>query len=184
LLAAAPAAATLYTVNLGATNVVSDSGISLSDWGQAESGGGAPGRPEGGYGGIGTGNCRMAWGHNTSGDNNDWAKITFPEAVVSVTIRHLDGSAGDSFDVIVDGVFWGHYKAHTSGETWETTVFNAPDSAPSGGSVVTIDITDNATIWRADWGQLGIDWVEAETVPEPATLVLLGLGALVLRKRK
>ena len=178
LLAVAPAMATLYTIDLGDPDVA-DVGITTSDWGEAESGGGAVGRSDGNYGGIGNGNARMVWGHSTSGDDNDWATITFPEAVASLTIRHLDGSEYDSFDIIVDNVYWGSYQGLDGSEVWETTVFSG-----TAGSVVKIDITEPANQWRADWGQLAIDWVEADTVPEPATLCLLGLGGLLLRRKR
>jgi hypothetical protein len=121
----------------------------------------------------------MVWGHSTSGDDNDWATITFPEAVASVTIRHLDGSQFDSFDVRVDNVYWGSYTGIDNGEFWLETTFSG-----TAGSVVTIDITSPASTWREDWGQLAIDWVEADTVPEPTTLCLLGLGGLLLRKKR
>ena len=172
-----PAMATLYTIDLGATNVLSDAGIILSEWGEAESGGGAGGRSEGNYGGIGTGNCRMVWGHSTSGDDTDWAQIVFPGAITSVTIDHLNGSQFDSFDVRVDNVFWGSYTGLDGSEIWKTTTFSG-----TAGSTLVIDITSPASDWRLDWGQLGIDHIEA--VPEPATIALLGLGALLLRRKR
>ena len=40
-------------------------------------------------------------------------------------------------------------------------------------------------IWNDRWSfEMLTDWVEVATVPEPASLLLLGLGGLVLRKRK
>ena len=179
LLAVAPAMATLYTIDFGDPDVA-DAGITTSDWGQAESGGGAVGRADGNYGGIGNGNCRMVWGHNTSGDDNDWARITFPEAISKLTIRHLNGTQYDSFDVLVDNVYWGHYE----GTDGDTEIWKVTDFSGTAGSVVTIDITSPASTWREDWGQLAIDWVVADTVPEPATLCLLGLGGLLLRRKR
>lgn len=177
LFMAVPAIAT-YTIDFGATNVLSHAGITLSEWGQAESGGGAAGRAEGNYGGIGTGNCKMVWGHGTSGDDTDWAQILFPGNITSVTIDHLDGTQYDSFDVRVDGVFWGHFEGGDGGtEDWTTTTFSG-----TAGSTLVIDITSNASQWRLDWGQLGIDYVSA--VPEPATIALLGLGGLLLRRKR
>lgn len=179
LLAVAPAMATLYTIDLGDPDVA-DVGISTSDWGEPESGGGAVGRADGNYGFIGNGNSRMVWGHSTSGDDNDWATITFPEAVVSVEIRHLNGTEYDSFDVLVDNVYWGHYEGTDGGtEIWKTNSFSG-----TAGTVLMIDITSPGSEHRADWGQLAIDYVVADTIPEPATIVLLGLGALSLIRKK
>jgi hypothetical protein len=180
LFAAAPAMATYYYVDLGATDALSDPGIALSNWGEAEAGGGDSGRAEGTYGGIGVGNCRVTWGNTISGDENDWAVIIFPEAVSSVTIRHLNGSQYDSFDVLVDNVLWGSYVGLAStdgGEIWKTTTFSG-----TAGTTLVIDLTSDELAWRDVWGQLAIDWVSA--VPEPATLCLLGLGALGLIRRK
>ena len=40
-------------------------------------------------------------------------------------------------------------------------------------------------VWNARWGLMQADWVEVSQIPEPATLLLLGLGSLgLLRKRK
>jgi hypothetical protein len=178
LFTAVSAVATIYTVDLGATDVVSDSGITLSDWGQAESGGGDVGRPVGTYGGIGVGNCRVAWGNLISGDDNDYATITFPEDIVSVTIRHLNGSVFDSFNVSVDGVFWGDYTGEDGDEEWFIHSFSG-----TAGKVLLLDLTTGDEGWHDTWGQLAIDCVTA-TTPEPATLCLLGLGGLLLRRKR
>jgi hypothetical protein len=175
LIAAAPAMAT-YVVDLGAPDVLSDAGITLSEWGEAEAGGGGGGRAEGIYGDIGVGNCRMVWGIPGS-DDTDWAEITFPTAISSATIWHLNGSQYDSFNVYVDTVFWGSYTGLDGPEDWQVHTFSG-----TPGKALVIDITSNDPVWRDTWGQLAIDRVEA--VPEPATICLLGLGALSLIRRK
>ncbi len=211
LLAAGPATAAFYYVELGATDTYSIDGgdpvtitgstaITLANWGEWE--------PDpwnyGNYGGFGNTTplgdnyvspttatadheCRMVWGKDDSGDTTDYADVIFPLAVSSVTLRHLNGGSNDSFSVYVgDGseegwVLWGSYDATAASKTYTEEWFETTFTG-TAGTVVRIDCTAAAGPYKSGWGQLGIDRITA--VPEPATLLLLGLGGLLLPKIK
>ena len=177
-LSAAPAMADFYTVDLGGTNVLSDPGITLADWGQAEVTG------SGFYGGIGPAGpggvgCRMVLGDTASGDTSIYATITFPKPIDWASITHLDGCRDDSFSVTVDGADWGGYTySGNTSEYWLTTSYSG-----TPGSTLMITITNPDTTWAATWGQLAIDKVEAVPVPGALLLGILGLGAVGVKLR-
>ena len=206
-IAATPAAAT-FTVDLGTT--AGETGPwTLNGWGEVEP------NPisHGGYGGFGPGPtpgdnfsppttatwdhlCRMVWGNaaesaeypDTQRSLHDWAEITFPMPIQSVTIRHLDGITIDSFVVYVDNVQWGSYTDQGALEMWyEHTYTGTP------GSTLRIQIPISTAEWAyryyagSGWGMLGIDRVVATPIPAPGAILLGSIGVCLvgwLRRRR
>ncbi|MBN2455752.1 MAG: hypothetical protein JXB29_04310 [Sedimentisphaerales bacterium] len=87
--------------------------------------------------------------------------------LTSLLIRHLNGSINDSFNLYVDNIFWDSYDGENGTEDWYVHTYTG-----TPGSVLRLDVTVDDPAWRELWGQLAIDSVEANTIPEPATIAL------------
>ena len=170
-------AALTFLVDLG--TAAGEAGYTLTNWGPIE-----PTTHPGGWGGIAGDpasydkRCRTVWGYV---ENTKAASITFPTPIVSATIRHLDGGSDDSFKVEVGGSLWGSYSAVPGvGEFWTVSSFSG-----TPGTTLTITCTGPAGPYWNPYGQVGIDRIEAEPIPEPGTILLLALGGFgLLRNRR
>ncbi|HLB72774.1 MAG TPA: PEP-CTERM sorting domain-containing protein [Sedimentisphaerales bacterium] len=174
---AAPAEAALtFLADLGTE--AGEAGYAPADWGPIE-----PTTHPGGWGGIAGDpasydkRCRTVWGCI---ENTKAASIAFPTPIVSAAIRHLDGGSDDSFIVEVDGSLWGSYSAIPGvGDFW---IVNSFSGVP--GTTLTITCTAAAGPYWNPYGQVGIDRIEAEPIPEPGTILLVGLGGLCRLSRR
>jgi hypothetical protein len=164
-------------VDLGTS--AGETGVVLADWGPFQ-----PTTSGGSWGGIvgdpgsNDDSCRTVWGVSDA----PWATVGFTTAIDSVTIRHLDGIANDSFNVYVDNVLWGSYANAGDAEVWKETTFSGV-----AGNLLRIEATGEAWALRGTYGQLGIDRLECNVVPAPGALLLAGMGTAFvgyLKRRK
>ena len=86
------------------------------------------------------------------------------ETANKLIIRHLDGSANDSFNVYVDGVLVYNYVGNQfSGEVWTTTTIDlaAGSHEFTGSKTIKLDITGNYP-WGScsTYGQGAVNWVK------------------------
>jgi len=82
------------------------------------------------------------------------------ETANNLVIRHLDGSANDSFDIYVDGVYVTNYVGGTiPGEVWVTTTFPLGAQAFTGQATIRLVITGNYP-WPSclTYGQGAVNW--------------------------
>ncbi len=186
VVAATPAVAT-YVVDLGTP--AGEAGYLLIDWGPVQ-----PPASGGNWGGFGlippqdimapgtapTADflCRTVWGQN---DAPFAAVLGFPMPVVSATIRHLDGIANDSF-MILEWPGSIYISNPAQNEYWLQTTYAGPPTP-----ILTIVALGAPWPGFPQFGQLGIDRIEAEPIPAPGAILLASIGAGVvgwLRRRR
>lgn len=154
----------LDSVDLG-TGGTGDPGASLG-WGRS-----ATDQTGGGYGGIGSGGCRIVWDpvpNPTDGPDATVVLHTPQSSAQSLKVRHLDGLADDSFDVEVmhangSWVYVGHYTGQLTGtEDWIVTDFDLSGINLGRGRDFQVRFTATGPQWSGfdTWGQLCIDWIE------------------------
>jgi hypothetical protein len=121
----------------------------------------------GGYGGIGSGGCRLVWDGADDDPNATIALYTPKGAAKDLTIRHLDGLADDSFNVEVQHAngSWvdvGSYSDQYTTENWLETNFDLSGIGFGRGRDFLVRITATGPKWSGfpAWGQLCIDWIE------------------------
>jgi len=116
--------------------------------------------------------CEGVWLHWDSWGEPDMEGITVTmrqaeecdEPILeTLVIRHLDGIADDSFDVMVGAWPVYSYVDNTIGdETWITTEIDLTqfEIECCGPHAIVITATGEAWQHQATYGQLGIDWIE------------------------
>ena len=85
------------------------------------------------------------------------------ETANKLIIRHLDGSANDSFNVYVDSVQVGNYvgNQYSGNEVWVTTTFDLGTHFFTGKKTIKLDITGDYP-WNSclTYGQGAINWAK------------------------
>lgn len=124
----------------------------------------------GNYGGRDGGSTIAMIGGDDDGNNTcdtDESEATFEmdagtETANKLVVRHLDGSADDSFNVYVDGINVGSYTGgQYSGEVWVTTTFDLAGDAFTGKKTITLDVTTGYP-WGScpTYGQGAVNWAK------------------------
>jgi hypothetical protein len=126
----------------------------------------------GGYGGDDGGSATFAMiGGDDDGSSicdADESEATFEmdagtETASKLVIRHLDGSANDSFDVYVGGVLVGSYigNQYPGQEVWVTTTFDLGTNTFTGKETITLDVTTGYP-WGGcpTYGQGAVNWAK------------------------
>ena len=79
----------------------------------------------------------------------------------NLIIRHLDGSANDSFNVYVDNVLVGNYIGTPGPETWVTTTFPLGTEDFTGLATIKLEVTTGYP-WSlcSTYGQVAVNWAK------------------------
>jgi len=116
----------------------------------------------GSYGGRDGGSTiAMLWGEGGSctATNNDASFVLNAGAKTAnkLVVRHLTGSANDSFDVYVNGVLQGSVVVSPGTETWNETPISVNFSGPA-----TIRLVATASAWGScsTYGQVAFNWAK------------------------
>ena len=111
------------------------------------------------------GDLRTVWGPNSQVKT---ASLTMnipedPEGFnlgSTLTIRHLDGTANDAFDVYInDQYVYSHVDIHNN-ETWVVTVLDVSEYVVSEGDYeIEFRVTADAWAYQYAYGQVAVDWI-------------------------
>ncbi|MBN2455417.1 MAG: PEP-CTERM sorting domain-containing protein [Sedimentisphaerales bacterium] len=127
----------------------------------------------GGIGGFGThiepGNDRITLGSTIN--DNKWHHVTIT----------LDNGASDGYKLYLDGTKKGERTASVTLSDWDTLTIGV--RSHSSGTLVSPfnGLIDDARFYNRNLDATEV--TELYTIPEPATLFLLGLGTVILRKK-
>jgi len=125
----------------------------------------------GDYGGRDNGGTLAMMGGDDDGDGvceTEESDATFEldagtEIANKLIIRHLDGSANDSFDIYVGGVLVDSYAGnqHPGQEVWVTSIIDLGGNTFTGLKTITLDVTGNYP-WSScsAYGQSAVNWAK------------------------
>jgi hypothetical protein len=133
-------------------------------------------------------------GHLEIGNSQDTDFFMDSTSTLVLDLGDASGTAGVDWDDIIswadfgiDGTLETHFSvAPTLGDTWDVWTIHSGDEGDYSGSgafdLITADYGTIVANW-IDTGD-GTDTLQLEYVPEPATIALLGLGLLAIRRNK
>lgn len=137
--------------------------------------------------GLGDGDGTDVWRHGDFSWNHTYDLLSLggPVASASLAIFHGGDGFGSLSEVFVNGTSVGFLTdLDDVGPAYNYAALDVLDLTPyvgllAGADTINVQVASSDDGWVLDYSELTVS-----SIPEPATMALLGLGGLLLRRRK